>query len=244
VTAGMEIAVIALITVSIAVAGLVRAWRGRRQVAETELAWLRAIMPSAAPLRQRRGAPPPPAVAGWLRGFPAGLELVTDTLVMRRLPQQLLVLRCPMRPPAGLALEVVRAGVISPLFTTAIGDGTEGPLNDEGGHDVAVRPGDGGRRIPAGAQAAVQALFGDENVQQLLLAPDGLRLVYKVGAARRGPYTVTRKVGIDRISPADPGLRAALATTELLVQVLGAASRQAEPAACGPARTPERSGAA
>jgi hypothetical protein len=240
----MEIAVIALITVSIAVAGPVRAWRGRRQVAGTELAWLRAIVPSAAPLRQRRWAPPPPAVAGWLHGFPAGLELVTDTLVMRRLPQQLLVLRLPMRPPSGLVLEVLRAGVMSPLFATAIGDGTEGPLNDEDGNDVAVRSRDGGRRLPAGAQAAVQALFGDENVQQLLLAPDGLRLVYKVGAARRGPYTVTRKVDIGRISPADPGLRAALATAGRLVQMLGTASQQAEPAASGPGRTRERSGAA
>jgi hypothetical protein len=239
----METAVIALITVSILVAGCFRVRQARRMIADAEMTYLSGIVSGPTPVGQRTQGRSRSAVAGQLGGYPVGMELVIDTLIMRRLPQQLLVVRFPVRLRAGQAVEAVRADIISPLFAAGVGDGTETVLHEQAG-DVTVRPGGADQQLPAAARGHLLALVKDRNVQQLLITPHGIRLVYQVGVARREKYKVTRKVVIDRIPSADPALQAALATTRSLVEVLGTASRQAAVAAREPAPIWERSDAA
>lgn len=225
----VELVVLLVAGIAIVVTGCVQARRRRRAVAEEELGYLRGVVSSAVPLP---GEQVRSAVAGRLAGRTAGAELVTDALAAGSLPRQLLVVRFPTRSARPWRLEAVRPHPRGALFAGTLPDAPEVAAADRWGADVVVRA-VGEDRVPAAIWPPLARLVADGRVRQLLVRPDGVRLVYEVGVARRDAYRITRKVEIERIPADTETLRATIAGAAGLAEVLDGAGEDALRTAVG-----------
>lgn len=244
----IELTVLLVASVAVVVAGCVQSRRQRRALAREELAYLRDVVASPVVLGERGRS----AVAGRLAGRIAGAELVTDALAAPGgLPRQLLVLRFPTRSAGTWRLEAVRPQPRGALFTGTLPDAPEVRDRDRWGTDVVVRA-VGEERVPEDVWRQLAGVVANTAVRQLLVRPDGVRLVFQVGVARRSAYRVTRRVEMERTPATAESLRAAMhGTAELAelvsgrdVAVTAPGSRRAAvagSAGVGGARRPRRS---
>lgn len=161
------------------------------------------------------------ALDGIFDGVPVSVRLIPEALVHRRLPQLWLcvTLRAPL--PGGATLDVLRRPAGAEFYAPA-----ELPLRMEPPAgwpaDTLVRGTDGAEALLRDAGPVIAGILGDPRVKEVLLTPQGLRLVVQAGEGSRGAYLLLRgsRFAMDRIDPAllDGTLRAGLRLARALCQ--------------------------
>lgn len=188
------------------IVGYVRCVADARRRVKNEQDFLRGLVPHPGVVTGN-GKEKISAVGRLADGACVGLELITDTLALRWLPRQLVVVRVPLSLPITRRIAFIQATAESGLTTVGLHD-----PGDELGPDeqLIVRLPGQEHLLPEAIAVRVRKLFADPRVQQLLLRPDGLRMVYEVGTARADAYRITRKVEIARSTLAGSGVRRAI----------------------------------
>lgn len=133
-----------------------------------------------------------PRLAGVYRREPVKLELVTDSLVERRLPKLYLVLtvkrRLEIQQPVDVLLRPHPADTISPGADFAC----DHPLPSGWPPDVRIVTPDRWPP-PSDVLSVIRPLTDDPRTKHVLVAPGGLRIAWEVARAEVGPYRLVRR---------------------------------------------------
>ena len=158
-------------------------------------------------------------------------ELISDTLVFRRLPQLWLKLTLVehaemARPSIGALSRPTGAEFYSMVH------GLPRWLEPPPGDASMLMRGDGRASPPQveRAGAAFQALFRDQKMKEAVIMPRGVRLVCQAAEGELGHHAILRQArfSIETVSP--ELVRKALAELEMLSQVFAEPERQGAPA--------------
>lgn len=216
----VQVLVLAVATAVVLVVGGLKCARRKARLVKRDQDFLCGLLPG--PVAIGGGDTGVTTVAGRLAdGTPVGLELVTDTLTLRRLPRQLLVVRFPARLPGTPVVEVARQAAGFSVYSNEF----SGHVAVSGGEiglpaDLIVRFAEPHEVLAAEVGSSVRALFGDARVQRLFLGPHGIRLIYQVGVARADAYRITRRVEISRDVHVDAAARCAIDRAHRVVYAL------------------------
>lgn len=139
-----------------------------------------------------------PRLAGQFAGHAVDVQAVPDALTFRKLPVLwLLVSLTEPQPLAGETRIMVRPSGLEPFSTFAsLPAETAPPAGFPAG--CVVRTTAPGHLPPAGVMARLGQLFADPALKEVVLSPNGLRLVRAAEEAPRGPYLLFRDAELGR----------------------------------------------
>ena len=153
-----------------------------------------------------------PRLAGRFAGHAIDVQAVPDALTFRKLPVLwLLVTLTEPQPLAGETRIMVRPSGLEPFSTFATLPAETASPPGFPAHCV-VRTTAAGRLPPAHVMAALAPLFADPALKEVVLSPDGLRLVRLAEEAQRGPYLLFREAELGRSPVPAAMVRPMLAT--------------------------------
>lgn len=145
-----------------------------------------------------------PRLTGEIAGRPVVVEMLPDTMTLRRLPQLWLSLTVMMPLPGGAAFGVLARPNGSEFYarTPDLPVRLEPPAGLP--EDVSVRGRRRGAAFLAQAGQAVADLMADARVKEVLVTPAGLRVIFQAAEGQRGPHLLLRQCdfGEDRFDPA------------------------------------------
>lgn len=139
-----------------------------------------------------------PRLSGQLDGDPVHLELIPDTMVMRRLPQlwASLTLCKDLGDIPGFAVLVRPAGYEFYSLTAHYGEPLDAPA--ELPSEVLVRGSDASAEALLFQLApSIGSILADPRVKEIAVTKRGLRLIWQVGEGRRGEHLLLRQVVFD-----------------------------------------------
>lgn len=168
----------------------------------------RAMLADCQPLFERSeqtdGVAGFPRLAGEVAGRPVVVELLPDTMTLRRLPQLWLSLTVMTQLPDGAAFGVLARPNGSEFYarTPDLPVRLEPPAGLP--EDVSVRGRRRGAAFLARAGQAVAGLMADARVKEVLVTPAGLRVIFQAAEGQRGPHLLLRQCdfGEGRVDPA------------------------------------------
>jgi hypothetical protein len=135
-----------------------------------------------------------PTLTGIIAGHCLRLELIPDTLTLRRLPQLWLSLTIfePLPLQAGFGVLARACGAedyaLTPRFQHRLALPRELPV------EIVARGGSAGAGMALHAAApAVAVLLEDPRVKEVAATPKGLRVVFQLAEGRRGPHLLLRQ---------------------------------------------------
>ena len=142
---------------------------------------LKAIMPTGFP-----------RLSGTYRGHEFDLQVVADTLNMRKLPTLWLLVTLPDRLPVGATFDMMMRprGVetFSRLNDLPVQITNDGSFPD----DCTIRTDNPAGLPPRDLLLRHLGLFADQRAKELVISPKGLRVVWLADEAHRGKYLLFR----------------------------------------------------
>lgn len=142
----------------------------------------------------RHGADGFPRLTGWRGGFPVSIELIPDTLTIRRLPQ-LWVSVTVERPVQGAPRLALLARPRGTEFF-ALADRLAYRCEPVFGlpEDVMIR-GDGpaAQRLLGRLARPLGDLFADPRIKEVVLTGRGARIIWQAGEGKRGEHLLLRQ---------------------------------------------------
>ncbi|MGJ4857922.1 hypothetical protein AB4037_07545 [Labrys sp. KB_33_2] len=145
-----------------------------------------------------------PRLAGEIAGRRVVVELLPDTMTLRRLPQLWLSLTVMTPLPDGAAFGALARPSGSEFYarTPDLPVRLEPPIGLP--EDVMVRGRRRGAAFLAQAERAVADLMADARVKEVLVMPAGLRVIFQAAEGNRGQHLLLRQCdfGDERFDPA------------------------------------------
>lgn len=157
----------------------------------------RALLADCRPLFERveqaDGVGGFPRLSGEIAGRRVVVELMPDTMTLRRLPQLWLSLTVIMPLPGGAAFGVLARPSGSEFYarTPDLPVRLEPPAGLP--EDVMVRGRRRGAAFLAQAERAIADLMADPRVKEVLVMPAGLRVVFQAAEGQRGQHLLLRQ---------------------------------------------------
>jgi hypothetical protein len=184
-----------------------RAVRAQREAPDRLFGMARAILDDSR--FEPTGAVGYPQLAGRYRGHHVQVRAVIDTLAVRKLPSLWLLVTIPEPLPLKATFDLMMRAAGSTTFSNF----ERLPLAVERFPDFpahgTVRTDDPEHLPPPHVIAPHLGIFSDPHAKELLITPKGVRIVWQLGEAERGPYGIFRQAefGDARL---EPGLLAAI----------------------------------
>ncbi|WP_448954446.1 hypothetical protein [Labrys neptuniae] len=168
----------------------------------------RAMLADCRPLFERAeqadGVAGFPRLAGDIAGRRVVVELLPDTMTLKRLPQLWLSLTVMAPLPAGATFGVLARHSGNEFYART--PDLPARLDPPAGlpEDVMVRGRRRGAAFLALAERAVADLMADARTKEVLVTPAGLRVVFQAAEGRRGQHLLLRQCdfGDERFEPA------------------------------------------
>jgi hypothetical protein len=207
-----------------AVAGV--AVREHRLLRASRRALLSACAPVLESPRIAHGGDDFPRLTGTHNGRAVHVDLIPDTLTIRRLPQLWISVTMLVSRPElpGLSLLVRQCGTEFYALTHSFEHRLEAPAGFP--DEVMIRGTDARAQGLLDALAtSLRQLLSDACVKEIAITARGLRVVRQAGEGRRGEYLLLRQAVFDQADIPASGLESALSALELL---RGAIARVAE----------------
>jgi hypothetical protein len=139
-----------------------------------------------------------PVIEGRACGQPVVAKLIPDTMVVRRLPQLWLSVTMKHRIPHAPSLSIVARFTGNEFYAAALDlpQRIDPPIGFP--LDVMIR-GDGARamRLCHDLGPALAKVLADERVKEIILAPNGVRIVRQAAEGRRGEHLLLRQAVFD-----------------------------------------------
>ena len=145
-----------------------------------------------------------PRISGHHRTWPARIDLVPDTFVVRRLPQLWLRTTVAIERPGLAAVSVLQrpTGMEFYAVTHRLADRLDTP--SEFPPDVIVRGSGAARRMLDEIAPALADCLADPKVKEITITERGLRVLRQASEGRRGDHLLLRQAVFDSA----PNLRA------------------------------------
>ncbi|MEP7242758.1 MAG: hypothetical protein ABI885_03635 [Gammaproteobacteria bacterium] len=174
---------------------LLHRYRGESQRRQREPArfYARALAVLERGELQATGAVGYPRLAGRYQGFPVQVQPVIDTLATRRLPALWLLVTLQDALPVAARLDLMMRPTAATTFSNF--DLLPVTLQLPAGfpeHSV-LRTDDAQSALPAGVLAPHLDVFESPRAKELLITPNGVRLVWLIAEADRARYGVFRE---------------------------------------------------
>ncbi|MFT3973208.1 MAG: hypothetical protein QM699_07095 [Amaricoccus sp.] len=214
-----------LVGLGIALAVLLRRlWREARALRRGRAACLDTALPLLAAPRVVLDPAGFPRIAGRVGGRRIEVRAMPDALTFRKLPALwLLATLTEPQPLRGECRIVVRPSGFEP-FSTFAALPAEAALPAGFPAEAVLRAEDPGLLPPASFLAGLAPLFADVRLKEVVLSPNGIRLVRLVDEAPRGRYLLFREADLGRAPVPEAALRASLGTLLALARQLAEAS--------------------
>ena len=221
-----EVASLALVA---GLAGVVAAvgWRDHRRLRASRRGLLDACVGALDEVRLSHGGDDFPRISGRHRGRKVAVELIPDTMTMRRLPQLwlqvTLIGRVPVR--SGVAALVRPAGYEFYSLTSTFHHVLDPPPGFP--FEVIVRGEDAGAEAVLGAAAhTMAAILSDRQVKEVAITRNGLRVIRQAAEGRRGEHLLLRQAVFDDAEVAGRDLLELLAELDRLLSALAVAGTE------------------
>jgi hypothetical protein len=192
-TAGFILGLIAF-TVLVAVLAM----RDHRRAIQSRRGLLNSCRGVLADERWTAGGDGFPSLEGRAHGRPVAAKLIPDTMVVRRLPQLWLSVTMKHRIPHAPAVSIIARYTGNEFYASALDlpqriDPPAGfPL------DVMIRgEGAGASRMCQNLAPALAKLLADVRVKEIILAPNGVRIIRQAAEGRRGEHLLLRQAVFD-----------------------------------------------
>lgn len=135
-----------------------------------------------------------PTLEGRAYGRTVVAKLIPDTMVVRRLPQLWLSVTMKHRVPHAPSLSIIARFTGNEFYASALDlpQRIDSPIGFP--LDVMIR-GDGARatRLCHDLAPALAKVLADERVKEIILAPNGVRIVRQAAEGRRGEHLLLRQ---------------------------------------------------
>ena len=168
-----------------------------------------------------------PRLAGLYRGREVRVDLLCDTMTIRRLPQlwmrATLLAANPGRP--GFAILVRPSGMGSEFYslTSTFEHRLAAPAGFPA--EVLIRGDDGAEAILAELADTLHAILADPHVKEIAVTPRGVRILRQAGEGKRGDHLLLRQSVFEDASVARQDLAAVLEQLETIRSVTDAYGR-------------------
>lgn len=198
---------------------ILRAAHARRL---SRLAYFDRCQSALTACRMGRSATGFPRLSGFYKDMPCDLQAVPDTLTFRKLPALWVMLSvpCPLPVRARLDLMIRPTGVDS--FSGFHRLPEQVAIPDNYPEDCAIRTDDPRHLLPEHILRPHLPLFDDPLIKELVISPQGLRIVFLAEEANRSRYLIFRDAEMgqtplspDRIAPLLDRLKALKADIEI-----------------------------
>ena len=144
-----------------------------------------------------------PRISGSYRNHTFDIQVVTDSLNLRKLPAMWLLVTLPEAMPVGGTFDMMmRPRGIEP-FSKFAGLPIQLEQEQHFPHDCAIRTDAPLALPPSNLIARHLGLFNDPRAKELVISPQGLRVVWLAEEAHRGRYLIFRDGEMAR-QPLDP----------------------------------------
>jgi hypothetical protein len=197
-----------LLPLAIAVAAL-GLWLGLRLIRETRArtaaraGFFNAVKPLFDGGETRLQPSGFPRMTGRRGALSFDLQAVPDSLTFRKLPTLWVLVTLPEALPIAATLDLMARPSGQEPFTRFGTLPQSLPTPPELPKDLAIRTDDATATLPVGLIAAQADLFADPLVKELVIAPNGLRIVLLAEEADRGRYLIFREaeMGMTPLAP-------------------------------------------
>lgn len=166
-----------------------------------------------------------PRMAGVHEGVEFDIQVVSDTLSLRKLPALWVIVSVPGALPTGASVDVMLRPTGMETFSHFARMPVQVPVPPGFPEDCAIRT-DAPGAVPF--ERAVRAVLGavdQDRLKEVLVTPKGVRLVFLAEEAHRGKYLIFRDAEMGRVplSPARlaPFLAAAARLREDVLREIG-----------------------
>jgi hypothetical protein len=173
------------------------------------------------------GADSFPNLAGFYRGREVRVDLLCDTMTIRRLPQlwmrATLLAANPGRP--GFAILVRPSGMGSEFYSLT--SSFEHPLAAPPGFptEVLIRGDDGAEALLVELADTLRAILADPHVKEVAVTPRGVRILRQAGEGKRGDHLLLRQSVFENAGVPRQDLAAVLEQLEAIRSVTDAHGR-------------------
>lgn len=162
-----------------------------------------------------------PRLGGVHEGVTFDIQVVPDTLSLRKLPALWVIVSVPDPLPTGATVDLMLRPTGMETFTNFNRLPVQVPVPAGFPHDCAIRTDAPGAVPHEAALRAVLAVVEVDRLKEVLVTPKGVRLVFLAEEAHRGRYLIYRDAEMGRIPLAPARLAPFLAAaTELRDAVL------------------------
>jgi hypothetical protein len=172
--------------------------RESRQRAEGRAAYFNAVKPLFDGGETRVQPSGFPRMTGQRAGMAFDLQVVPDTLSFRKLPALWLLVTLPEALPLRATLDLMARPSGHEPFSRFANLPQSLPTPPGLPKDIAIRSDEAGLIPPAELVARHADLFADPLVKELVLAPNGLRIVILAEEADRSRYLIFREAEMGR----------------------------------------------
>lgn len=158
-----------------------------------------------------------PRLVGTRGGRAVQVDLIPDTMTIRRLPQLWLSVTAIEKQPSisGLAILARPAGTEFYSLTAHFHRRLEPPAGFPA--EVLIRGSDAGaQRFLEHAAVPLSAILSDPRVKEVAITGQGLRIIRQAGEGRRGEHLLLRQAMFDRANVAAADLEQLLTSIEVL----------------------------
>jgi hypothetical protein len=168
-----------------------------------------------------------PLLAGRFRGYDVKLEPVFDTMAWRKLPSLWLKVTLLARNPGSGVLDVLMRPLGTEYYSPSADLPERIPLPSGWPREAILCTSDRSTAPELDRLRPHLALFDDPKMKELVITPEGTRLVYQLDQAERPYYMVMRQVKFARPVVSPVLARALLDSVIAIHQSLAAPARQA-----------------